>query len=97
MNKRIGNFIAALRREKQLTQEQLGERLGVSNRSVSRWENGYTLPDISLMECICKEFNITFSELLSGKKQTPEEKREYIERNMYLLIELLQNENEKKT
>lgn len=98
MNKRIGNFIAILRKERKMTQEQLAQRLGVSNRSVSRWENGYTLPDISLMECICKEFNITLMELISGKKQISEkESRQYLEKNIYLVIEMLQNEKEKKS
>lgn len=64
MNKKIGNFIHQLRKESNLTQEELAEKLGVSNRSVSRWENGATLPDISLMKCICKEFNISISELI---------------------------------
>lgn len=71
-NERIGAFIAATRKEKKLTQEQLAERLGVSNRSVSRWETGKTLPDLSLMQSICEELDITISELLNGKKETPD-------------------------
>ena len=69
MNKKIGNFIQQLRKENNLTQEQLAEKLGVSNRSVSRWENGTTLPDISLMKCICEEFHISISELINGERQ----------------------------
>ena len=69
MNKKIGNFIHQLRKENNLTQEQLAEKLGVSNRSVSRWENGITLPDISLMKCICEEFHISISELINGERQ----------------------------
>ena len=53
---KTGELLKHLRKEKGLTQEQLAEKLGVSNRSVSRWENGTTLPDISLMKCICEEF-----------------------------------------
>ena len=50
MNQRkIGNFIAELRKEKNMTQEQLAEKLGVSNKSISRWENGVTMPDYSLL------------------------------------------------
>ena len=70
-NERIGSFIADMRKERKLTQEQLAERLGVSNRSISRWENGKTLPDISLMEDICEALGITISELLNGEKETP--------------------------
>lgn len=71
INKRIGSFIAALRKEQGLTQEQLAEKLGVSNRSVSRWENGNTLPDLSLMQSICEHTGVTISELLSGARQDP--------------------------
>lgn len=71
INKRIGSFIAVLRKEQGLTQEQLAEKLGVSNRSVSRWENGNTLPDLSLMQSICDHTGVTISELLSGARQDP--------------------------
>ena len=71
INKRIGSFIAALRKEQGLTQEQLAEKLGVSNRSVSRWENGNTLPDLSLMQSIGKITGVTLAELLSGARQDP--------------------------
>lgn len=71
INQRIGSFIAALRKEQNLTQEQFAEKLGVSNRSVSRWENGITLPDLSLMQCICEITGITLPELLTGARQDP--------------------------
>lgn len=70
MNKKIGSFIQQLRKENNLTQEQLGEKLGVSNRSISRWENGTTMPDITLMKCICDEFGISISELINGERQS---------------------------
>ena len=50
MNKKIGAFIQQLRKENTLTQEQLAEKLGVSNRSVSRWENGTTYPDMVMFK-----------------------------------------------
>ena len=65
---RIGKFIAECRKEKKLTQEQLAEKLGVSNRSISRWENGKTMPDISLFEPLCEELNISINELLKGQR-----------------------------
>lgn len=82
MNQRIGAFIAALRKEQNLTQEQLAEKLGVSNRSVSRWENGNTLPDFSLMEHICQITGVTLSELLAGARQDPSQEK----RNSILLV-----------
>ena len=69
-NERIGSFIALLRKESGMTQEQLAERLGVTNRSISRWENGKTLPDLSMMQILCREFDISISELLSGQRQS---------------------------
>jgi len=71
INRRIGAFIATLRKEQNLTQEQFAEKLGVSNRSVSRWENGRTLPDFSLMQCICELTGVTLPELLNGVRQDP--------------------------
>lgn len=65
---KIGKFIAECRKEKNLTQEQLAEKLGVSNKSISRWENAKTMPDISLFEPLCKELDISFNELLTGEK-----------------------------
>ena len=56
--KKIGKFIAELRTEKDLTQTELGEMLGVSYKAVSKWENGICLPDASLYDDICKIFKI---------------------------------------
>ena len=64
----IGNFIQKKRREKNLTQEQLAEKLGVSNKTVSKWENGRCLPDYSVIELLCQELGVTVSELLCGKE-----------------------------
>ncbi len=65
---KIGKFIAERRKEKNLTQEQLAEKLGVSSKSISRWENAKTMPDISLFEPLCNELDISFNELLTGEK-----------------------------
>ncbi|MBQ8496601.1 MAG: helix-turn-helix domain-containing protein [Clostridia bacterium] len=64
----IGNFIGMKRREKNLTQEQLAEQLGVSNKTVSKWETGKCLPDYAVIDLLCKELDISISELLEGKK-----------------------------
>ena len=70
----IGKFISECRKEKKLTQAQLAEMLGVSDKSISRWENGKTMPDLSLYEPLCKALEINVSELLYGKRMTVEEK-----------------------
>ena len=65
---KIGAFIAAARKEQHLTQEALAEALGVSNRSVSRWETGKNLPDVSLFTPLCEILGITVNELLQGER-----------------------------
>ena len=66
-NKKIGELIKRLRINKGLTQEQLGDMVGVGFRSVSKWERGITLPDISIINDVSKILGITSDELLSGE------------------------------
>ena len=63
----IGNYIEKKRREKKLTQEQLAEKLGVSDKTVSKWENGKCMPEYSIIEQLCRELSVTLSELMGGK------------------------------
>ncbi len=65
---KIGNFIAAMRKEKGLTQAQLAERLGVINKTVSRWEPGKNMPDYAVLEDLTRELGITVNELIRGEK-----------------------------
>ncbi len=83
--KQIGNFIAQKRKEKNLTQMQLAEILGVSNKTISKWENGNCMPDYSIIKPLCKELGITVSELMDGeeKDNTPENAEDM--RIMFLL------------
>lgn len=67
-NQKIGEFIAACRKEQNLTQKQLGEKLHVSDKAVSKWEKGRSFPDISLVEPLCESLGINVSELLSGER-----------------------------
>lgn len=62
-----GKFIALKRKEKNLTQEQLAEKLGISNKTVSKWENGRCMPDYSIVKPLCQELEITVAELLDGE------------------------------
>ena len=64
----IGKFICAKRKEKNLTQEQLAEKLGVSNKTISKWENGKCMPDYAVVELLCEVLEITIAELLAGKE-----------------------------
>ena len=65
---RTGKLIASLRKEKGYTQEELGRRLGVSNKTVSRWENGNYMPDIETLRLLSKEFSVSIEELLDGER-----------------------------
>ena len=62
-----GKFIAQQRKAKNLTQAQLAEKLGVSNKTISKWENGKCMPDYSIIQFLCKELDVTISELIDGK------------------------------
>ena len=67
---KIGTFLKLLRKEMNLTQEQLAEQLGVSNRTVSRWENGNNMPDISLLSEIAEFYDVSIPELIYGERKS---------------------------
>lgn len=70
----IGRFISECRKQKGLTQAQLAEALGVSDKTISRWETGKTMPDLSFYEPLCEILDIQISELLYARKMTDKEK-----------------------
>ena len=67
---KIGKFILKLRKEKKMTQQELADKLNVTDRAVSHWENGRSIPDVSLFKSICEIFDISVNELISGEKLT---------------------------
>ncbi len=69
----IGLFIQTLRKEKGLTQRELADRLGISDKAVSKWETARSMPDTSLLEPLCSELGIRINELLLGEKLPPED------------------------
>jgi transcriptional regulator with XRE-family HTH domain len=72
---KIGKFISEKRKEKNLTQAQLAEKIGVSVNAVSKWERGLNLPDASIMLELCDTLDISVNDLLNGEKLTPEEQK----------------------
>lgn len=80
--KKIGCFLAELRKEKNLTQEQLGMMLGISNKTISRWENGNYLPPIEMLQALSTFYDVSINELLSGQRLEELEYRQYAEENM---------------
>lgn len=65
---KIGRFIAENRKQKNMTQEMLGEKLGVTNKTVSRWETGKYMPDLDTIPVLCDELDISVNELLCGER-----------------------------
>lgn len=70
---KIGRFLAELRRGENLTQEALAEKIGVTNKTISRWENGNYMPDIEMFQTLGQIFDVSVNELLAGQR-IPEEK-----------------------
>ena len=79
---KLGAFLAALRREQGLTQAQLGEKLGVSNKTVSRWETGTYLPPVEMLQQLGELYGVSLNELLCGERLAAEGYREKAEENL---------------
>ena len=67
-NEKFGNFIKSLRKEKKLTQKELGEKLNITDKAISKWERGLSFPDITMLNSLANFFEIDVSELLNGEK-----------------------------
>ena len=84
---KIGKFIAVLRKEKGLTQEQLGEKLGVTNKTISRWENGNYMPDVEMLSLLSKEFGVSINELVSGERLATEDFKKAADSNLVTALD----------
>ena len=91
---KIGKFIAEMRKEQNLTQKQLADKLGISDRTISKWECGKGMPDVGLMIPLCEEIKINVNELLSGERLSENHYSKRAEENMMRLLE--ENGNKKK-
>lgn len=92
----IGKYIAKKRKEKNLTQIQLAERLNVSNKTISKWENGNCMPDYSVIEGLCQELSITIAELMDGEDTKQNSIRVYDEAQMMDLLKRTQQLEKQK-
>lgn len=84
---KIGKFIQELRKEKELTQQELANILNITDRAISKWENGRGLPDLSLIKPLCEALDISINELLSGEKLNKKEYQEKLEENIVKTID----------
>lgn len=88
-----GQFISRIRMEKGMTQKELAQKVGVTDKAVSKWETGRGMPDISSLDALCNALDVSVNELLSGEVLPPEFYEKKAEENMKTLIK----ENEKNT
>ena len=97
MNQQItGKFISHKRKEKNLTQEQLAEKLGVSYKTVSKWETGKCMPDYAVVKPLCEELGITVAELMDGKDADERSVRAYDDEQIMDLLKRTQDLEKQK-
>ena len=97
---KIGKFIASLRKEKNMTQQDFADKLGVSNKTVGNWENGRNMPDLSLFKPICNELNISADELILGERIGNDKEKKKIAKNLLkeIFVETVdENTNKEKS
>ena len=91
---KIGKFILELRKQKGMTQKELAEQIGISDKTISKWECGNSIPDISYLEALCNSLDISVNELLSGERLSKESYSEKAEENIMALMK--ENKKNKK-
>ena len=91
-----GKFIALKRKQKNLTQEQLAEKLGVSNKTISKWETGKCMPDYSIVKSLCEELEVTVAELMDGEISEENSVRTYDDEQILDLLRRTQELEKQK-
>lgn len=91
---KIGAFLKKLRKEKNLTQEQLAEQLNVSGRTVSRWETGINMPDISILVNLAEFYNVSIPEIIDGERKS-EKMNEEVKETVLKLSDYAETINQK--
>lgn len=79
---KVGKFITELRKEQSLTQEQLGEKIGVTNKTISRWETGTYLPPADALLALSELYGVSINEILAGKRISEQEYKQVAEENL---------------
>ena len=86
--KRMGAFLQALRKERSMTQEQLGEKLHISGKTISRWETGAYMPPVEMLLALSELYGVSMNELVAGERLTPEALPEKAEENLAAAFQL---------
>ena len=92
--KKIGRFLKELRKEKKITQEQLAEKIKVSGRTVSRWETGSNMPDISLLVELADFYDVSIPEIIDGERKS-ENMNEEVKETVLKLSDYTETINQK--
>jgi len=92
---KTGQFICQLRKDKGMTQKELAEIVGVSDKAISKWETGKGMPDIALFDPLCEALGISVNELISGESISLEERSEKMEETIMELVKENQKNNSK--
>ena len=92
----IGSYVARKRKEQNLTQEQLAQQLGVSNKTISKWENGKCMPDYSIVQVLCEALHVTLPELLGGRDATEDTVQVYDDAQVLDLLRRTQELEQQK-
>lgn len=79
---KIGAFLAELRKERNLTQDELGVQIGVTNKTISRWENGNYLPPVEMLQILSNKFDVSINEILNGERISNSDYKDISEQNL---------------
>lgn len=93
--KMVGSFLKKLRKENNMTQEQLGERIGVTNKTVSRWETGNYMPPVESLILLSDIYGISINEILAGKRLEMDELKEVADENVTKVLGELESDYKK--
>ena len=85
---KIGKYIRKKRKEKNITQSELAEKLNITDRAISKWENGICMPDVGIITDLCKILNITINDLFSGEKVDMKKNEKILENNLLEMAKL---------
>ena len=86
---KFGEFIYQKRKQQGLTQEELGRKLGVTNKAVSKWEVGETVPEVTMLEPLASALNVSVDELLTQKEKNKEEKKTIKLNKLFLILTIV--------
>ena len=90
--KKIGTFLKELRNEKGMTQEQLGEKIGVTNKTISRWETGNYMPPVDCLNMLSDIYNISINEILAGERASGDAFTKIAEQNITVTLKELEKD-----